>query len=74
MHNEAMIDAQPKGLNLNTAIFMGSFHPGAAHPTSARHGLAWYEIDINWWGISVVQLLGFARTTKLVNLAQRFLA
>ena len=20
-----------------------------AHPTSARHGLAWYEIDMSWW-------------------------
>ena len=23
-----------------------------AHPTSAPHGLAWYEIDLNWTGIS----------------------
>ena len=22
-----------------------------AHPTSARHGLAWYEVDFNWMGI-----------------------
>ena len=22
-----------------------------AHPTSARHGLAWYEVDLNWIGI-----------------------
>ena len=22
-----------------------------AHPVSARHGLAWYEIDFNWYGI-----------------------
>lgn len=39
-----------------------------------RHGLDWYEIDINWWGIRVMQLLGLARTIKLVSLAQRFLA
>ena len=22
-----------------------------AHPTAARHGLRWYEIDMNWYGI-----------------------
>ena len=44
-----------------------------AHPTAARHGLAWYEIDINWWGIRVMQFLGLARAIKLVGVAQRFL-
>ena len=32
-----------------------------AHPTSARHGLAWYEIDFNWYGIWLMQKLGLAR-------------
>src|SRR5829696_1928913 len=32
-----------------------------AHPTSARHGLKWYEIDLNWYGIRVLQFLGLAR-------------
>jgi fatty-acid desaturase len=44
-----------------------------AHPTAARHGLVWYEIDINWWGIRVMQVLGLARAIKLVHLT-RFLA
>jgi stearoyl-CoA desaturase (delta-9 desaturase) len=35
-----------------------------AHPTSARHGLKWYEIDFNWWGIRVLQFLGLARSIK----------
>jgi stearoyl-CoA desaturase (delta-9 desaturase) len=35
-----------------------------AHPTSARHGLKWYEIDFNWWGIRGLQLLGLARGIK----------
>ena len=38
-----------------------------AHPTSARHGLRWYEIDFNWWGIRVLQLLGLARAIKRVR-------
>jgi stearoyl-CoA desaturase (delta-9 desaturase) len=40
-----------------------------AHPSAARHGLAWYEVDINWWGIRVLQLLGLARDIKLINAA-----
>lgn len=32
-----------------------------AHPRSARHGLAWYEFDINWMEISVMQKLGLVR-------------
>jgi stearoyl-CoA desaturase (delta-9 desaturase) len=41
-----------------------------AHPTAARHGLAWYEIDVNWWGIRTLQLLGLAKSIKLVRLPQ----
>ncbi len=35
-----------------------------AHPTSARHGFKWYEIDFNWWGIRGLQFLGLARAIK----------
>ena len=35
-----------------------------AYPTSARHGLRWYEIDINWLGIWTLQFLGLARSVK----------
>ena len=38
-----------------------------AFPTSARHGLRWYEIDLNWWGIRLLQLLGVARAIKRVR-------
>ena len=38
-----------------------------AHPRAARHGLTWYEIDVNWWGIRTLQLLGLAKSVKLVN-------
>jgi sn-1 stearoyl-lipid 9-desaturase len=31
-----------------------------AHPQSARHGLAWYEFDPNWYGISLLRMLGLA--------------
>jgi sn-1 stearoyl-lipid 9-desaturase len=42
-----------------------------AHPTAARHGLAWYEIDMNWWSIRTLQLLGLASSIKLVAVTDR---
>ncbi|HEY0323934.1 MAG TPA: fatty acid desaturase [Pyrinomonadaceae bacterium] len=41
-----------------------------AYPRAARHGVAWYEIDINWWGIRTLQFLGLARDIKLINTSQ----
>jgi fatty-acid desaturase len=41
-----------------------------AHPQSARHGLAWYEIDFNWYGISTLKMLGLAWDVKAMSLAQ----
>ena len=38
-----------------------------AHPTSARHGLRWYEFDMNWLGIRALQLLGLAHSIKEVR-------
>jgi len=35
-----------------------------AHPQSARHGLAWYEFDPNWYGISLLRILGLAWNVK----------
>jgi fatty-acid desaturase len=32
-----------------------------AHPVSARHGLRWYEVDLNWYGIWTLKKLGLAR-------------
>ena len=36
-----------------------------AAPQAARHGLAWYEIDVNWYGIAVLRMLGLAWDIKL---------
>ncbi len=38
-----------------------------AHPSAARHGLAWYELDINWYGIWVLEHLGLVRKVRLAN-------
>jgi stearoyl-CoA desaturase (delta-9 desaturase) len=37
-----------------------------AHPTSARHGLKWYEIDMNWYGIWALKVIGLA--TQITSL------
>ena len=39
-----------------------------AHPASARHGLAWYEVDVNWYGIKLLQRLGLAHSIKLARI------
>jgi len=39
-----------------------------AHPQSPRHGLAWYEFDMNWYGIYFLRLLRLARDLKLPRL------
>lgn len=39
-----------------------------AHPTSVRHGLKWYEFDLNWYGIYLLRILGLAWDLKLPRL------
>lgn len=41
-----------------------------AHPTSARHGLTWYEIDINWYQIKLLEKLGLVWNIKALNLKE----
>lgn len=38
-----------------------------AYPVAARHGLKWYEIDFNWYGIVLLRILGLAKSIKLVS-------
>jgi stearoyl-CoA desaturase (delta-9 desaturase) len=42
-----------------------------AHPASARHGLAWYEVDLNWWGIWALEKLGLVEKVRLVKLPKK---
>jgi sn-1 stearoyl-lipid 9-desaturase len=39
-----------------------------AVPQAARHGLTWYEIDVNWYGIKALQMLGLAWDISLPRL------
>ena len=42
-----------------------------ASPQSARHGIAWYEVDVNWYGIYVMRMLGLAWDVKAPTLSSR---
>jgi len=38
-----------------------------AHPASATHGMAWWEVDFNYWGIRLLALLGLAKDIKVMR-------
>ncbi len=38
-----------------------------AFPTSARHGLKWYQFDMNWLTISVFKKLGWAKQIRIFD-------
>ncbi len=39
-----------------------------AHPTSARHGLAWYEFDPSWLTLKVLKYFGIARAVRVAKI------
>jgi fatty-acid desaturase len=38
-----------------------------AYPTSARHGLAWYEVDLSWLSLRLMRLFGLARDIRVAR-------
>lgn len=40
-----------------------------AHPTSARHGLAWYEFDPSWLLIRLLSFLGIAKAVRIARVS-----
>lgn len=40
-----------------------------AYPVSARHGFAWYEIDLNYYGIYLLKFIGLATRVKATTLS-----
>ncbi len=39
-----------------------------AYPTSARHGLKWYQFDMNWLTIRVFERLGWAKQIRVFDM------
>ena len=35
-----------------------------AHPVSARHGLAWYELDVSWITLKLFAAIGLVATSR----------
>jgi stearoyl-CoA desaturase (delta-9 desaturase) len=42
-----------------------------AHPTSARHGLAWYEFDPTWITLKLLRRFGIARAIQVAKVTSR---
>ena len=42
-----------------------------AHPTSARHGLAWYEFDPSWLLIKLLRACGIAKSVQVASVNSR---
>jgi stearoyl-CoA desaturase (delta-9 desaturase) len=42
-----------------------------AHPTSARHGLAWYEFDLSWIELKLLKSLGIAKSVHTASVRAR---
>ena len=39
-----------------------------AHPTSARHGLAWYEFDISWISLKILSAMGLVKQVRVAKI------
>ena len=44
-----------------------------AHPTSIRHGLAWYEIDHSWILVNILKRVGLASDLKVAKVDTRLI-
>ena len=55
---ETRDDSRNNGLIAAVTFGEGWHNNHHAHPRSARHGLAWYEFDINWIQIRLLEKLG----------------
>jgi stearoyl-CoA desaturase (delta-9 desaturase) len=42
-----------------------------AHPTSARHGLAWYEFDPSWLLVKTLRYFGVAKAVQVASVSSR---
>jgi stearoyl-CoA desaturase (delta-9 desaturase) len=45
-----------------------------AHPTSARHGLAWYELDMSWILIKAMKFVGLAKAVKVASVDSQLIS
>lgn len=58
---ETRDDSRNNGLIAAITFGEGWHNNHHAHPRSAKHGLAWYEIDVNWIQIWALEKIGLLR-------------
>ena len=59
-------DTSVNNVLVSLLIFGEGWHNNHhAHPSSARHGLRWYQWDPAWYGIRLLQSCGLARRVRL---------
>ena len=61
-------DSRNNGLIAALTFGEGWHNNHHAHPRSARHGLAWYEFDINWIQIRLLEKIGLAKKVHVFKL------
>lgn len=61
-------DSTNNGLIALVSFGEGWHNNHHAHPTSARHGLKWYEFDMNWLTIRLFMLLGWAKQVRVYRI------
>jgi fatty-acid desaturase len=61
-------DSRNNGLIAAVSFGEGWHNNHHANPRSAKHGMAWYEIDLNWLQISFLEKIGLAKKVYVYNL------
>jgi len=51
-------------------VYGEGWHNNHTFQYSARHGMQWWEIDLTWMTIQLLQALGLASNVKLVGKGQ----
>lgn len=68
---ETRDDSRNNGLIAAITFGEGWHNNHHAYPRSARHGIAWYEFDINWIQIWLLEKLGIAKNVYAYSLNEK---
>jgi stearoyl-CoA desaturase (delta-9 desaturase) len=68
---ETRDDSRNNGLIALVTFGEGWHNNHHAHPRSAKHGLAWYEFDVNWVQLKVLEKIGLAKKVYAYELEEQ---
>jgi stearoyl-CoA desaturase (delta-9 desaturase) len=63
-------DSRNNGLVAAVTFGEGWHNNHHAHPRSAKHGLVWYEFDVNWVQLRLLEMVGLAKKVYAYRLDQ----